>query len=67
LSNGAWGRIIVSMPNDNMPALGLRQCFRFRITGIVPGRIAAHHGGEFSGFSGIPVRDEIILAWGIEI
>jgi ribosomal protein S18 acetylase RimI-like enzyme len=55
------GRILVATSNDDLPALALYQRYGFRILEVIPGRIAADHGGEFPGFAGIPVRDEVRL------
>ena len=57
------GRILVVTSNDDLPALALYQRIGFRITEVLPGRVAQHHGGEFPGLAGIVVRDEIRLAW----
>ncbi len=57
------GRVLVVTSNDDLPALALYQRCGFRIAEIIPGRTALEHGGEFPGFSGIPVRDEIRLAY----
>ena len=57
------GRIILVTCNDNLPALAFYQRYGFRLMEVVPGRIARHHGGELTGFAGIPVRDEIRLAY----
>jgi GNAT superfamily N-acetyltransferase len=54
-------RILVATSNDDLPALALYQRYGFQITGVSPGLIARHHGAEFPGFSGIPIRDEIQL------
>ena len=59
-------RILVATTNDDLPALALYQRYGFRITEIVTGRVAEHHGSdlsgsELSGFAGIPVRDEVRL------
>ncbi len=62
-SQHSLARVIVATSNDDLPALGLYQHYGFRITGIRPGRIARHHNGEFPGFAGIPVRDEIQLEY----
>ena len=56
-------RIIVVTSNDDLPALALYQRYGFQITELIPGLIADDHGGEFPGFAGIPVRDEIRLAY----
>jgi ribosomal protein S18 acetylase RimI-like enzyme len=57
------GQILVVTSNDDLPALALYQRYGFRITEVVPGRIAQEHGGDVPGFAGIPVRDEIRLAY----
>ena len=54
-------RVIVATTNDDLPALSLYQRCGFRITEIVPGRVAEDHARELSGFAGIPVRDEVRL------
>jgi len=54
-------RILVATTNDDLPALALYQRYGFRITEIVTGRVAQHHGAGLSGFAGIPVRDEVRL------
>jgi GNAT superfamily N-acetyltransferase len=56
-------RILVVTSNDDLPALSLYQRYGFHIAEILPGRVAQEHGGEHPGFSGIPVRDEIRLAY----
>ena len=61
-------RILVATTNDDLPALALYQRYGFRITEIVTGRVAEHHGSdlsgsELSGFAGIPVRDEVRLEY----
>lgn len=61
----ALGWILVVTSNDDLPALALYQRYGFRITEILPGRVALDHGGEFPGLAGIPVRDEIRLSYEI--
>jgi GNAT superfamily N-acetyltransferase len=56
-------RIQVVTSNDDLPALSLYQRYGFRMSRVIPGRVTEHHGGELSGFAGIPVRDEIQLAF----
>jgi ribosomal protein S18 acetylase RimI-like enzyme len=60
-------RLLVVTSNDDLPALALYQRYGFCITGILPGRIAADHGGAFPGLAGIPVRDEIRLAYEVPV
>lgn len=57
------GRVLVVTSNDDLPALAIYQLYGFRITRVIPGQIARHHGGELPGFAGIPVRDEIRLEY----
>jgi GNAT superfamily N-acetyltransferase len=54
-------RILVVTSNDDLQALAVYQRYGFRITEVLPGRIARDHGGEFPGLAGIPVRDEVRL------
>ena len=67
-------RVLVATTNDDLPALALYQRYGFRITEIMAGRVAEHHGaglagserlapGELGGFAGIPVRDEVRLEY----
>ena len=58
-------RLLVVTTNDDLPALALYQRYGFRIVEVLPGRVAADHGGAFAGFAGIPVRDEIRLEYQI--
>jgi ribosomal protein S18 acetylase RimI-like enzyme len=60
-------RLLVVTSNDDLPALALYQRYGFCIITILPGRIAADHGGEFPGLAGIPVRDEIRLAYEVPV
>jgi ribosomal protein S18 acetylase RimI-like enzyme len=60
-------RLLIVTSNDDLPALALYQRYGFCITGILPGRIAADHGGEFPGLAGIPVRDEIRLGYELPV
>jgi ribosomal protein S18 acetylase RimI-like enzyme len=59
-------RVLVSTSNDDLPALALYQRYGFRITRVIPGGIARHHGGELPGFAGIPIRDELRLEYRID-
>lgn len=60
-------RLVVSTTNDDLLALYLYQRFGFRVMGVLPGRLVEHHGGEESGFAGIPVRDEIRLERRVDV
>jgi GNAT superfamily N-acetyltransferase len=61
------GRLLVATSNDDLPAFALYQRYGFRIVEVLPGRITRHHGGEFPGFSDIPVRDEIRMSFDVEL
>jgi ribosomal protein S18 acetylase RimI-like enzyme len=62
---GAEQAILVTT-NDNLPALGLYQRIGFVITEVIPGAVVGYHGGvEEVGFAGIPVRDEIRMAFSL--
>ncbi len=56
-------QVWVATTNDDLPALALYQRYGFRITEVLPDRVADHHGGAFPGLSNIPVRDEIRLIY----
>jgi hypothetical protein len=51
----------VTTTNDNLPALYFYQRRGYRLTGIVPGSVAAQTGSAVAGFAGIPIRDEVQL------
>jgi len=55
-------RLVVATTNDDIPVLTFYQRLGFRITGIKIDEVIRHHGGEITGFSGIPICDEIQLA-----
>jgi ribosomal protein S18 acetylase RimI-like enzyme len=54
-------KIEITSTNDNIPALACYQRFGFNIKEVRLGSCILHHGGEEKGWSGIPVRDEIVL------
>jgi hypothetical protein len=55
-------RVIVTITNDNLPALYFYQRRGYRVSAILRDSVAAHSGGEGSaGFAGIPILDEIQL------
>ncbi|MFC2031707.1 GNAT family N-acetyltransferase [Chloroflexota bacterium] len=56
-------RISLVTCNDNLPALAFYQRYGFCLTGMDPGRVARDHAGDLIGLAGIPVRDEIRLAF----
>ena len=60
--NRGLSRLSVATSNDDLPALYVYQRNGFTITGARLGEILRHHGGEETGFAGIPVRDELRLA-----
>lgn len=56
-------RIVVTLANDNIPALYLYQRRGYRMTAVIPGAVAAHrHASEPVGFAGIPILDEVQLS-----
>jgi ribosomal protein S18 acetylase RimI-like enzyme len=56
-------RIIVTIANDNIPALYFYQRRGYRMSAILRDSIAAHNRGhEVVGFAGIPILDEIQLS-----
>ena len=56
-------RVIVTITNDNLPALYFYQRREYRVSAILRDSIAAHtRGHESIGFAGIPILDEIQLA-----
>jgi ribosomal protein S18 acetylase RimI-like enzyme len=56
----------ITTSNDNIPALACYQKYGFHIREGLVGRCIAHHGGIIPGWSGIPVRDEIILEYELQ-
>jgi len=56
-------RLLVATSNDDLPALTLYQRYGFHLTEVLPGRIAEEHGGQFRGFAGILVCDEMRLEY----
>ena len=56
------GRMVVTLANDNIPALYFYQRRGYRITAVVPGSIAAQTRTPTPGFAGIPLLDEIQLS-----
>lgn len=51
----------VATTNDDLPALAFYQRHGFRLTNLLPGLVADHHGEELAGLDGIPIRDEMQL------
>lgn len=57
------GRVVVTLTNDNLPALYLYQRRGYRITAVIPDAVAANrHATEAVGFAGIPILDEVQLS-----
>lgn len=56
-------RVIVTMTNDNIPALYFYQRRGYRLASVLAGAVAAHlsEAQQAAGFAGIPIRDEIQL------
>jgi ribosomal protein S18 acetylase RimI-like enzyme len=58
-----WPRVIVTITNDNLPALYFYQRRGYRVSAILRDSIAAHtRDAKAVGFAGIPILDEIQLA-----
>jgi GNAT superfamily N-acetyltransferase len=55
-------RVIVTMTNDNIPALYFYQRRGYQLSAVLPGAVGAHTPNPSAvGFAGIPVRDELQL------
>lgn len=60
-------RVMVTVSNDNLPALYFYQRRGYRMSGVLQGAIAAQpQNKDLVGFAGIPVADEVQLAKSIE-
>jgi ribosomal protein S18 acetylase RimI-like enzyme len=60
-------RIVVTLANDNIPALYLYQRRGYRITAVIPDAIGAQrHATEPVGFAGIPILDEVQLSKNVQ-
>jgi ribosomal protein S18 acetylase RimI-like enzyme len=58
-----WPRVIVTITNDNLPALYFYQRRGYRVSAILRDSFAAHTPDQKTmGFAGIPILDEIQLA-----
>jgi len=58
-----WPRAIVTITNDNLPALYFYQRRGYRLSAILRDSISAHtRDAKAVGFAGIPILDEIQLA-----
>jgi GNAT superfamily N-acetyltransferase len=56
-------RILVTMTNDNIPALYFYQRHGYRLVTVLSGAVSSHpHNKNFVGFAGIPIHDEVQLA-----
>ena len=54
--------VVITMTNDNIPALYFYQRRGYRLSAVLPGAVAAHVRDPVAvGFAGIPIRDEIQL------
>jgi GNAT superfamily N-acetyltransferase len=60
-------RVIVSLTNDNLPALYFYQRRGYSVAEWTPNGAAAHVKTTVRGFGGIPVRDEVRLEKRLEI
>ena len=58
-----WPRVIVTITNDNLPALYFYQRRGYRLSAVLRDSIAAQRRDQKAiGFAGIPILDEIQLA-----
>lgn len=58
----ALGRMLVTITNDNIPALYFYQRHGYRISSVLPGSVASQpRNHDVTGFAGIPIVDEIQL------
>lgn len=56
-------KVIVTMTNDNLPALYFYQRRGYYVTGWIPNGVAQYaKSASLPGFGGIPIRDEVRLA-----
>ncbi|HEY6360635.1 MAG TPA: GNAT family N-acetyltransferase [Vicinamibacterales bacterium] len=58
-------RVVVTLTNDNIPALYFYQRRGYRVTAVVAGSVAAQTRTPASGFAGILVLDEVHLSKGL--
>jgi ribosomal protein S18 acetylase RimI-like enzyme len=59
----SFARVLVTITNDNIPALYFYQRRGYRVTAVLPDSVAAAQPQNRTrlGFAGIPIRDEIQL------
>ena len=56
-------RVLVTMTNDNSPALYFYQRRGYRLAGVLADAVSAQPGNrDLTGFAGIPIRDEVQLS-----
>lgn len=56
-------RMLVTMANDNIPALYFYQRRGYRVAAVLSGAVSSHpRNRDLTGFAGIPIRDEIQLS-----
>jgi len=56
-------RVVVTMTNDNIPALYFYQRRGYRLSAVLSGAVSSHpRNRDLAGFAGIPIEDEIQLA-----
>ena len=57
------GRVLVTMTNDNIPALYFYQRRGYRLAAVLSGVVSSHpQNRNLAGFAGIPIADEFQLA-----
>jgi GNAT superfamily N-acetyltransferase len=56
-------RVVVTMTNDNIPALYFYQRRGYRLSAVLQGAVSSHPRNRgLTGFAGIPIHDEVQLA-----
>lgn len=56
-------RVLITMTNDNIPALYFYQRRGYRLVTVLSGAVSSQpHNRNLSGFAGIPIQDELQLA-----
>jgi ribosomal protein S18 acetylase RimI-like enzyme len=56
-------RVVVTMTNDNIPALYFYQRRGYRLSALLSGAVSSHpRNRDLAGFAGIPIEDELQLA-----
>ena len=61
-------KIVVTLTNDNIPALYFYQRRGYRLAAVFSGAVSSHpRNKNLAGFAGIPIEDEVQLSKAIEL